>query len=195
MLISHMTSTRHLLSDACDRATQYVETIVDRRVAPTAEQIAMLARLGGPMPQSPQEPAQILALLDEIGSPATMATNAGRYFGFVIGAALPVCVATQWLAGAWDQNVALRMMSPTAAVLEDIVLAWLVNLFELPTGCGAALVTCATMANFSGLAAARHRLLARAGWDVEADGLFGAPPLRVIVGAEAHVTVEKRSRC
>lgn len=191
MLIFHMTTTRELLSDACERATSYVESAAARRVAPMPEQIAMLARLGGPMPQSPQDPREILALLDEFGSPATVATNAGRYFGFVNGAALPVCIAAQWLAAAWDQNAALRLMSPTAAVLEDIVLAWLINLFELPHNSGAALVTGATMANFTGLAAARHRLLARAGWDVEADGLFGAPPLRVIVGSEAHVTVRK----
>jgi glutamate/tyrosine decarboxylase-like PLP-dependent enzyme len=186
-----MTAIRELFSDACARATHYVEDIPNRRVAPTPQQVASLTRLGGPMPQAPEDPADILRLLDEVGSPGTVATNAGRYFGFVNGAALPVCVATQWLATAWDQNVALRTMSPVAAVLEDIVLAWLIDLFRLPAGSGASLVTGATMANFSGLAAARHKLLANAGWDVESDGLFDAPMIRVIVGEETHVTVRK----
>jgi glutamate/tyrosine decarboxylase-like PLP-dependent enzyme len=143
------------------------------------------------MPMHPEEPSRILALLDEVGSPATVATNGPRYFGFVNGAAFPVCIAAQSLAVAWDQNAALRIMSPAAAVLEDVALSWLVDLFGLPADCGAALVTGATMANFTGLAAARHSLLARAGWDVENDGLFHAPELTVVVGEEAHTTVRK----
>src|SRR3954451_13065327 len=191
VLCTTMTSIRELFSEASVRATQYLEDLPDRRVAPTPEQIAMLARVEGPLPEMPQDSMEILLLLDDIASPGTVATNAGRYFGFVNGAAVPVCVAVQWLAAAWDQNAALRTMSPVVAVLEDIVLAWLIELFQLPSGCGGSLVTGATMANFSGLAAARHRLLANAGWDVEADGLFDAPPIRVIVGEEAHVTVRK----
>jgi len=180
-----------LLGDAYTRATRYLQDIETRRVFPSDEDVAALKRLGGSMPMQSEDALDILALLDAVGSPATVATNARRYFGFVNGAALPVCVAAQWLAAAWDQNVALRMMSPVAATLEDVALGWMIELLGLPSDCGAALVTGATMASFTGLAAARHALLARAGWDVENDGLFGAPELTVVVGEEAHVTVRK----
>jgi glutamate/tyrosine decarboxylase-like PLP-dependent enzyme len=109
----------------------------------------------------------------------------------VNGASYPVCIAAQSLAAAWDQNGALRIMSPAAAAFEDVALAWLLELFGLPADWGAGLVPGAMSANVTGLAAARHALLKRAGWDVENDGLFRAPELRVIVGAEAHVTVHK----
>ncbi len=184
--------TPALLADACNRATRYLASDIEtRRVFPIEKDIAALAGLQGPMPLHGDEARNVLALLDEVGSPATVATNGGRYFGFVNGAALPVCVAAQSLAAAWDQNAALRIMSPTAAAFEDAALSWLVELFGLPTDCGAALVTGATMANLTGLAAARHALLSRTGWDVENDGLFRAPELTVIVGEEAHVTVRK----
>ncbi len=117
----------------------------------------------------------VLDLLDRVGSPATVATAGGRFFGFVNGAAFPVSVAATWLASAWDQNAALRVMSPAAAALEDVALGWVRDVLGLPSECGGAVVTGATMANFTGLAAARHALLERGGWDVENDGLFGAP--------------------
>jgi glutamate/tyrosine decarboxylase-like PLP-dependent enzyme len=183
--------TAALLADACARATRYLDDIQTRRAFPLEKDIAALARLHGPMPMDPEEPASILALLDEVGSPATVASNGPRYFGFVNGAAYPVCIAAQSLATAWDQNSALRIMSPAAAAFEDVALAWLIELFGLPQDCGAALVTGAMSANFTGLAAARHALLTRAGWNVEDDGLFGAPELNVVVGEEAHVTVRK----
>jgi glutamate/tyrosine decarboxylase-like PLP-dependent enzyme len=183
--------TNALLADACTRATRYLNDIKTRRVFPSEKDIAALARLQGPMPMYSEDPSSILALLDEVGSPATVATNAGRYFGFVNGAAFPVCIAAQSLAAAWDQNSALRIMSPATAVLEDVALAWLIELFGFPPDCGAALVTGAQSANFTGLAAARHALLSHAGWDVENDGLFRAPELTVVVGEEAHVTVRK----
>jgi len=191
MLPIQDTDIAALLADACARATRYVQDIQTRRVFPCEKDIAALARLQGPMPMHPEDPRGILALLDEVGSPATVATNGRRYFGFVNGAALPVCIAAQSLAAAWDQNAALRIMSPAAAALEDVALSWLIELFGMPPDCGAALVTGATMANLTGLAAARHALLSRAGWDVENDGLFGAPELNVVVGEEAHVTVRK----
>jgi len=112
--------TPGLLADACNRATRYLHDIKTRRVFPFENDIAALARLQGPMPLHGEEPRHILALLDEAGSPATVATNGRRYFGFVTGAALPVCVAAQSLAAAWDQNAALRIMSPAAAALEDV---------------------------------------------------------------------------
>src|SRR4030095_11265656 len=112
-------------------------------------------------------------------------------FGFVIGGSLPVTLAANWLAGAWDQNTGLYTPTPATAHLEQVALKWLLDLFKLPPTCGGAFVTGATMANFSALAAARHALLKRAGWNVEADGLFGVPPITVVVGDEAHPTLFK----
>jgi glutamate/tyrosine decarboxylase-like PLP-dependent enzyme len=129
--------------------------------------------------------------LDEIGSPSTVATTGGRYFGFVNGGMLPAALAANWLAGAWNQNAALRVMSPIAAELEDVVLRWVCEALALPAGCAGGLVTCATMANFTALVAARQALLKRAGWDVTEDGMFGAPPIEVVVGEEVHASISK----
>ena len=183
--------TSDLLTVAAERAIHYHQTLDARPVAPAPEAVARLSALGGPLPDAPQPPGETFALLDEIGSPATVATTGGRYFGFVTGGSLPVTVAANWLAGAWDQNAALTIMSPLAAELERITLGWLLDTLGLPAESGGAFVTGATMANFTALAAARHSVLRRVGWDVEAAGLFGAPPITVIVGAEAHTTLHK----
>jgi glutamate/tyrosine decarboxylase-like PLP-dependent enzyme len=180
-----------LLADVARRAAAYLGTVAERRVTPDAAAVNGLRELGGPLPDSPTAPADVIALLDRVASPATVAMAGGRYFGFVNGGTLPASVAATWMASAWDQNASLRVMSPAAAAFEDVVLEWVRDLFGLPAGCGGALVTGATMANLSGLAAARHALLERAGWDVERDGLFGAPPLRVVVGDEVHVSALK----
>lgn len=182
---------KELLTDGAARSARYLAGISGRRVAPRPEDIARLEALGGPLPQSPSAPADILALLDEIGSPATVATTGGRYFGFVIGGTLPAALAANWLAGAWDQNACLSVMSPVAARIEEIVLGWILELLGLPANCGGGFVTGTTMANFTALAAARTALLSRAGWNVEEDGLFGAPQLKVIVGEEAHASLLK----
>ena len=183
--------TADLLALAAERAISYHQTLDARSVAPAPEAVARLSALGGPLPETPRSPGETFALLDEVGSPATVATTGGRYFGFVTGGALPVTVAANWLAAAWDQNAALAVMSPTAAELERIAIGWLLDALGLPAASAGALVTGATMANFTGLAAARHAVLRRVGWDVEADGLFGAPPITVVVGAEAHTTLHK----
>jgi len=180
-----------LLRSASERASRYLERLDERPVAPTAEAIGGLARLDEPLPDASSDPEEVLALLDEVGSPATMASAGGRFFGFVVGGALPVTVAASWLASAWDQNAGIVVLAPVAARLEDVAIGWLTDLLGLPAGCGAGFVTCATQANFSGLAAARHALSARHGWDVETQGLYGAPPVRVVVGDEVHVSVEK----
>src|SRR5713226_1443105 len=182
---------KKLLAETADRAARYVTGIGNRRVVPLPANIARLEALGGPLPQLPSDPSEVLALLDDIGSPATVATTGGRYFGFVIGGSLPAALAANWLAGAWDQNAAMQVMSPVAAKLEEIVLAWMVDLLGLPSGSGAGFVTGTTMANFSALAAARSALLKRSGWNVEEDGLFEAPPIRVVVGEEVHISVLK----
>lgn len=185
------TGTRELLEQAATRGIRYLEKLDGRGVFPTPEALRRLAELGGPMPNEPADAAEVLAQLDEIGSPATVTTAGHRYYGFVAGAALPATVAANWLAGAWDQNACLEVMSPASTAIEEIVLGWLVDILKLPAGTGAGFVTGATMANFSGLAAARHAVLERAGWDVELDGLFGAPPVTVIAGDEVHVSLLK----
>ncbi len=182
---------KELLTDASERAARYISGIGIRRVAPGPEETVRLMEFQEPLPEHPCHPAEVLSLLDEVGSPATVASTGGRYFGFVTGGTLPASLAANWLAGAWDQNVALGVMSPVAAALEEVALGWLRDLLCLPPSCGAGFVTGATMANFTCLAAARHALLHRAGWDVEENGLFGAPPLTVIVGEEVHVSLLK----
>jgi glutamate/tyrosine decarboxylase-like PLP-dependent enzyme len=185
------TSRAALLGSAAARAQLYLDKIHTRRVAPDSETLARLGALGGPLPDAGEEPCEVLALLDETGSPATVASAGPRYFGFVIGGTLPGALAASWLATAWDQNAGLVAASPVAAALEDIALAWLLDVLHLPAGAAGAFVTGATMANFAGLAAARHAVLADAGWDVEAEGLIGAPAVTVIAGAEAHATLFK----
>jgi glutamate/tyrosine decarboxylase-like PLP-dependent enzyme len=182
---------KELLADAAARSTRYVLEAGHRRVPPRPEDVARLEALGGPLPERPSDPAEVLALLDDIGSPATVATTGGRYFGFVIGGSVPAALAANWLAGAWDQNGAFRAMSPVSARVEEIILAWMLELFGLPSTCGGGFVTGTTMANFSALAAARTALLKRAGWNVEEDGLFGAPSIKVVVGEEVHVSLLK----
>ena len=180
---------KELLAETAVRAAGYIATINDRNVAPGSEDIARLEALGGALPENPCDPGEVLALLDEVGSPATVATTGGRYFGFVIGGTLPAALAANWLAGAWDQNAAMQVMSPVAAKVEDVVREWTLDLLGLPAGSGVGFVTCTTMANFSGLAAARSALMQRSGWNVEEDGMFEAPAIRVVVGEEVHVSV------
>lgn len=182
---------KELLDETAGRAARYLAGVADRSVIAKAEDVARLDALAGPLPENPCEPSEILALLDDIGSPATVTTTGGRYFGFVIGGTLPTALAANWLAGAWDQNACMRVMSPVAAKVEDIVREWSLDLLGLPSESGVGFVTGTTMANFSGLAAARSALLQRNGWNVEEDGMFGAPPVRVVVGAEVHVSVLK----
>jgi glutamate/tyrosine decarboxylase-like PLP-dependent enzyme len=180
-----------LLSNASKRAIRYLESLGERRVFPAPEVREHLAELEFEFPEGPISPDQVLATLDEIGSPAAVASAGGRYFGFVTGGSLPAAVAANWLASAWDQNVCYSVMSPAASKLEEVALRWLVDALGLPVGTGAGFVTGATMANFTALAAARHALLMNQGWDVEARGLYGAPEIKVVVGDEVHVSVLK----
>jgi len=182
---------RDLLGHAARRAVAYLQSVSTREVAPSEAAVHDLRQFHEPLPDAPADPRELIDLLDRIGSPATVATAGGRYFGFVNGGALPASVAATWMAAAWDQNAGLRVMSPTAAALEDVAIGWVCDLLHLPSDCGAALTTGATMANFAALAAARHALLERAAWNVENDGLFGAPPIHVVVGDEVHVSALK----
>lgn len=185
------TSKQVLLEQAASCGIRYLDALEGRSVIPAASAVEQLKKLGGPFPAEPTDAAEVLALLDDVGSPATVGTAGRRYFGFVIGAALPATVAVNWLAGAWDQCAGLEVLSPVSAALEDIALRWMLEILGLPRGTAAGFVTGATMANFTALAAARHAVLERAGWDVESDGLFGAPAVTVIVGDEVHVSVLK----
>jgi glutamate/tyrosine decarboxylase-like PLP-dependent enzyme len=158
-------------------------------VAPGDAELAQLGELDGELPSGPMPDDEILKLLDRVGSPATVASAGPRYFGFVTGGALPVTVAANVLAGAWDQNAFSPVASPVGAELERISLRWLVEILGLPPESYGALVTGSQLANFCGLAAARHAVLARSGWDVEEKGLNGAPSIRIVAGAEAHATL------
>lgn len=181
----------NLLQDTAQRAIRYLAALDDRGVAPSVEAVAALGALDTSLPDRPTDPAEVLDLLDTYGSPATTANTGGRYYGFVTGGVLPAALAASWMSSTWDQNGFGYTNSPVAVVLEEIALRWLVDLLGLPSGCGGAFVTGATMANFTALAAARHAVLKRTGWDVEADGLFGAPPITVLIGEEAHPTLTK----
>jgi glutamate/tyrosine decarboxylase-like PLP-dependent enzyme len=179
------------LQDAARRAIAYLESLCDRPITPSAHALQRLAELNHPLPRAGRDAREVVRLLDEIGSPATIASAGSRYFGLVTGGALPSTVAANWLAAAWDQNACFRWTSPIAATLEDVSLQWLREIFGLPRDVSGAFVTGSTMANTVALASARHALLSRLGWDVEAKGLYGAPELRVIVSAESHVTILK----
>ena len=182
---------QRLLEDAAQRASRYLESLGDRAVRPDPAAVQRLAELDIALPAEGVQGAEILKLLDERVGPATMAMAGPRFFGFVIGGALPVTVAANWLATAWDQNTGLYRSTPGASHLEQIALAWLKHLFGFPASTAGAFVTGGTMANFTALAAARRAVLQRVGWAVDADGLFGAPPITVLVGAEAHPTLLK----
>jgi len=180
-----------LLREAAERALAYIEALPSRRVSAAPEAVAALEGLREPLPESPSDPVQTLRLLDRLGSPATMATAGPRFFGLVAGGALPVTLASTWLAAAWDQPASFFRLTPASALLEEIALGWIIELLKMPPTCAGAFVTGATLANTVSLAAARHRLLEGAGWNAEADGLFGAPPLTVIVGEQAHASIFK----
>ena len=182
---------RELLTDAAERAIGYLQGLDSRAVAPAPAAVAALDAFDTALPDAGSDAGEVIALLDRLGSPATMAMAGPRFFGFVIGGALPVTVAASWLATAWDQNTGLYNSTPATSRLEQVALRWLVELFGLPSGTGGAFVTGATVANFTALAAARHTVLQRAGWNVEANGLFGAPEVTIVVGKEAHPSVIK----
>ncbi|MGB5688683.1 MAG: pyridoxal-dependent decarboxylase [Woeseiaceae bacterium] len=189
--MSHDKNLRRLLEEAARRGIDYRLQSPSRSVAPTDEAIANIRRFIEPLPEHGVADLDVLAELDEIGTPAAVAMTGPRFFGFVIGGSLPVTLASNWLASAWDQNDVMFEVTPATATLERVAMDWMIDLFGLPAETGAAFVTGATIANFSALAAARNRVYADIGWNVEADGLIGAPPLTILVGEEAHPTVIK----
>ena len=180
-----------LLRDAAERAIAYLEGLDERSVTSTNAARQRLTELDTSLPELPVDPTVVLDLLDAIGSPATTAMAGRRYFGFVTGGTLPAALAANWLAGAWDQNSGFTVMSPIGAALEEISRRWLLDALGLPPESAAGFVTGGTMANFTALSAARHGVLERVGWNVEDDGLFGAPPITIVVGDEVHASALK----
>ena len=179
------------LRDAQDRAAAYVAAAHARRVAPDADALAALAGFDGPVPDAGHDPAETIDLLDRLGSPATVGSTGGRFFGLVVGGTLPAALAARSLASAWDQVVFSEATSPVGVHLERVAAGWLLDLLTLPRDASVGFVTGATMANVTCLAAARQHLLARAGWDVNGRGLWDAPRLRFVAGEQLHVTVRK----
>jgi glutamate/tyrosine decarboxylase-like PLP-dependent enzyme len=183
--------TTDLLRHAADIAIDYRESLPDRRVGPVPGLTAddLRRRLGGPLPTGPTDPRVVIDDLVEGVDPGLVAISGPRYFGFVMGGSVPASLAADWLTSTWDQNVGLYLATPAASVVEEVVADWLVELLGLPAGTTVGFVSGATMANFTAIAAARHSVLRAAGWDVEEDGLQGAPEVRVIVGGDVHVSL------
>ena len=186
-----MSDLRALLDETLERSDRYLRSLNTRPVSPRAEAVSALKRLDVPLQNDPIDPKQVIQELDELVTPATMAMGGPRFFGFVIGGSLPAALAANWLASAWDQNTGLYNSTPGTSHLEQVSLRWLLDLLDLPRESAGAFVTGTTVAHITALAAARHSVLAKAGWDVEANGLFGAPEVTVVTGAEAHPTLYK----
>jgi glutamate/tyrosine decarboxylase-like PLP-dependent enzyme len=185
---------RELLRETADLAADFLETLPERPVFPGVEVEELRARLGGPVPDGPSDPGEVVRELAAVGDAGAVATPSGRYFGFVIGGALPAALAADWLTSTWDQNAGLYVGGPVAAVVEEVAGAWLADLLRLPRATSFAFVTGTQMAHATALAAARNHVLAEAGWDVEQDGLTGAPPIRVLAGEKAHSTLPRALR-
>ena len=178
---------------ALDRAHQiasaFLRSLPERPVGPRATFDQLVGALGGPLPESGDEPTRVVDALAQAVEPGLIASAGPRYFGFVIGGSVPAALAAEWLTATWDQNAALNAASPAAAAVEAVAALWVKELLGLPKGAAVGFVTGCQMANFSGLLAARHAVLSRAGWDVEKQGLQGAPEVHVVIGEEAHATV------
>lgn len=182
-----------LLSAALERALDYRRSLATRGAAAARSTQAILDNLDaiGPLPLDGQAPADVLGELVDRATPGITSMAGPRFFGWVTGGTLPAALAADWMTSIWDQNAGPATGAPAASAFELQALRWVVELLDLPESTRGALVSGATLANFSALAGARHQLLAAAGWDVEQDGLWGAPPLRVIVGHERHDTIDK----
>jgi glutamate/tyrosine decarboxylase-like PLP-dependent enzyme len=182
------------LGEAFEEALAYLEGLPSRRVASYIDLSTLRKALGGPVPNRPMEPREVVADLVAAADPGVVASGSGRFFGFVIGGANPAALAADWLTSAWDQNAGLYVLGPAASVVEEVAGEWLAELFGLPVGMSVGFVTGAQMANFTGLAAALHEVLRRAGWDLAAGGLWGAPRVRVLAGAGRHGTIDRALR-
>lgn len=185
----HVSGIDELLDFTCRLSLEYLHSLPERRVGAASSSEELRHLLGIPLPDRGESPAAVIRTLADAAKTGTVASSGPRYFGFVIGGNLPAAHAADWLVSTWDQNPAVFVMSPLVAVIEEITAQWLREIAGLPAGTSVGFVTGCQMASFTALAAARHRVLQNAGWNVEADGLFGAPPVDVIIGDEAHYTI------
>ena len=183
-----------LLTRTCELAANFLESVDRRPVFPTATFRELVVALGGPVPEEPQDPQSVIEGFAAAADPGLVATPGPRYFGFVTGGSVPAAVAAEWLTAAWDQNAGLHVLSPASAAIEHVAAGWLLELLGLPASASVGFVTGATVANTTALAAARHEVLRTVGWDVEADGLQGAPRITVIAGREAHASIRNATR-
>lgn len=177
------------LRSAVEHAEAFLATLDARPVAARADAAVIRDALGGPLPEHGDDPAAVIDALAAGAEPGLVASAGPRHFGFVIGGALPAALAADWLVSAWDQCAAFHSLSPAAAAIEEITAAWTLELLGLPDTASVGFVTGGQGANTTCLAAARHAVLSRVGWNVERDGLIGAPALRILCGEQAHATV------
>ena len=176
------------LGEAFEEALAYLQDLPSRPIPSYVDLSTLRAALGGSVPERSMEPREVVADLVAAADPGVVASGSGRFFGFVIGGANPAALAADWLTSVWDQNAGLYILGPAASVVEEIAGAWLAELFGLPAGVSVGFVTGGQMANFTGLAAGLHDVLRRAGWDLAAGGLWGAPRVRILAGAGRHGT-------
>jgi glutamate/tyrosine decarboxylase-like PLP-dependent enzyme len=189
-----MDEVRRLLELTASIAADYVESLADRPVFPDVTPGQLRAALGGPLPEQPVDAQQVVTELAAAAEPGVVAMGSGRYFGFVIGGALPAALAADWLTSTWDQNAGLYVAGPSASIVEQVTREWIVGVLGLPAGASIGFVTGTQMAHVTGLAAARFHVLDEVGWDVGRDGLQGSPRIRVLAGAKRHVTLDRALR-
>src|SRR3954449_7475444 len=189
-----MSELRDLLDYTAGIAADFYDSLPGRPVFPTASDRELRDALEGPLPELPTDPRAVIQALAAAADPGLVAEPGGRYFGFVIGGAVPVSIAADWLTTTWDQNAGLYVGGPSASVVEEVAGAWLIELLGLPADASFGFVTGGQMAHFTALAAARHHVLKNAGWDVNHDGLTGAPRIRIVVGEKRHGTVDRALR-
>jgi glutamate/tyrosine decarboxylase-like PLP-dependent enzyme len=189
-----VSETRELLALTAELAADFLESLDERPVFPSASEDELHERLGGPLPEEPTPPRTVVSELAADADGGVVGMAGGRYFGFVIGGAVPASLAADWLTSVWDQNAGLYVGGPAAAVVEEVAREWLCELLGLPRDASVGYVTGCQMAHVTALAAARHEVLRRVGWDVNREGLTGAPPIRVVVGAKRHVTLDRALR-
>jgi glutamate/tyrosine decarboxylase-like PLP-dependent enzyme len=180
-----------ILNSAAEHALRYLDELRERRVYPDERSLQQLKKFPVQLPEASTEAEEIVGLLNSAGSINTVATNGGRYFGFVFGGALPASLAANWLASAWDQNAVFKIASPIATHIEKIAGTWVLDLLGLPSQSAVGFVTGTTMANFCGVIAARYQLSRRMGWDIKSRGMNNAPPIRVIAGEEVHASMQR----
>jgi glutamate/tyrosine decarboxylase-like PLP-dependent enzyme len=189
-----MAGLRELLEQTAGHAADFLGSLPERPVVESANADELRASLGGPLPEQPSDPSTVIQELATAADPGLVAIPGGRYFGFVIGGALPAALAADWLTSAWDQNAGLYVGGPAAAVVEEVAGRWLTELLGLPAHTSFGFVTGCQMAHVTALAAARHGVLERVGWDVNERGLVGAPPLHVVASEERHTTIDRALR-